>query len=128
MIVIIVGALVWGGPKWMAIKKHNQCAGRIDAKIRALIERRPATIIPQHWEKSVGWAVTANCNILCYKNTTYDAMRRFEEQLDEKLREDVDPATIEWIGDRLSETGLYGRSYMTNWRAQWKALQQPLEP
>ena len=51
-------------------------------------------------------------------------MCQFEEQLDEKLKGDVDLSTIEWIGDRLAETSPHGQQYMKNWREQWKALQE----
>lgn len=123
-LILIVSFLVWGAPKWVAIKSYNQCSQRIGGKICSLEKRRPATVNPQLWEECVGWASTAQGNI-CYseEHASYGAMCRFEQQLDEKLKEDVDLATIMWIGDRLAETGPHGQQYMANWRKQWAALQ-----
>ena len=49
-------------------------------------------------------------------------MCRFEEQLDEKLKGEVDLATIEWIGECLAETGPHGRQYMETWRESWESI------
>ena len=105
--------------------RYNHCSLRIRQKIEALNDRRPAAVNPKLWEESVGWLVTAHCNI-CFseESTSYEAMCQFEEQLDEKLKGDVDLGTIEWIGDRLAETGPNGQRYMKNWKIQWNGFQE----
>ncbi len=45
----------------------------------------------------------------------------------EKLKEDVDLTTIEWIGERLAETGPHGQQYMKKWREQWKRMLEHAE-
>lgn len=51
-------------------------------------------------------------------------MCHFDEQLDEKLKGNVDLGTIEWIGERLAETGPHGQQYMAKWRKQWQDMQE----
>ena len=125
LLILIVGFGAWVGPTWVAMYRYSQRSHRIWEKLCNLERRRPTTVSPRLWEESVGWAVTAHGNI-CYseEHASYDAMCRFEKELDEKLEGDVDLGTIQWIGDRLAETGLHGQRYMTKWREQWKALQE----
>ena len=125
LLILLVGSLVWSVPRWVSLTRHVHCSQRIIKKIRSLEERRSATVSPRLWEECVGWAVTAHCNV-CFseEHASYEAMCRFEEQLDERLKEEIDLGTIEWIGDRLAETGPHGQQYMANWREQWKALQE----
>jgi hypothetical protein len=49
-------------------------------------------------------------------------MCRFDEQLTERLKGDVDLKTFEWIGDRLAETGPFGQHYMVKWRKQFPVV------
>jgi hypothetical protein len=128
-LIVVVGLLVWIAPKWVARNKYIHCSRRINEKIKSLDERRPATIDPRLWDDCVAWASIAHCNI-CFseEHASYEAMCRFEGQLDQKLKGEVDLATIEWIGDRLAETGPHGQRYMRDWREQWKArIQQAQE-
>jgi hypothetical protein len=123
--ILAIGLLAWIGSKAIPLYRYNQRSYRIREKIWALNERRPATVSPRLWKESVGWAVTAHCNV-CFseEHASYEAMCQFEERLDEKLKGDVNLGTIEWIGDRLAETGPHGQRYMGYWREQWKALQE----
>ena len=74
---------------------------RINEKICSLQERRPANVTAEAWSDCVAWASIAHCNI-CFseEHTSYEAMCRFEEQLDDQLRGEVDLNTFAWIGDR----------------------------
>jgi hypothetical protein len=125
LLLIGVGLAIWVGSKGVLVARYHRYSQRVSQKIEALDDRRPAAVSPELWEECVAWAVTAHCNI-CFseENTSYEDMCRFEEQLDEKLKGDVDLGTIEWIGDRLAETGPHGQRYMTNWKIQWNALQE----
>jgi hypothetical protein len=125
LLILGIGLLAWFGPKAISMARYNHCSLRIRQKIEALDGRRPAAVKPKLWEESVGWLATAHCNI-CFseEHASYEAMCRFEKQLDEKLKVDVDLGTIEWIGDRLAETGTHGQRYMTDWKIQWNALQE----
>jgi hypothetical protein len=52
-------------------------------------------------------------------------MRQFENDLDAKLKEDVDIDTLKWIGERLAKTGPNGAQYFpkVRWWEQWEAIQ-----
>jgi hypothetical protein len=129
LVILLAGASVWIGLKAIPMKQYSQRSFRIHEKIMALRDRRPASVSPQVWEECVGWIVTAQGNI-CFseEDASYRAMARFEEQLDEKLKGDVDLGTIEWIGDRLAETGPRGQQYIANWRDQWRAHYRSRKP
>jgi hypothetical protein len=47
-------------------------------------------------------------------------MRKFGQQLEEKLRGDIDATILEWIWDRLAETGPYGKYYTDRFREQFR--------
>jgi hypothetical protein len=123
--ILTVCLLAWIGWKGVPMYKYGQRSQRIWHRLYALKGRRPPSVSPRLWEESVGWAITAHCNV-CFSegHASYEAMCRFEEQLDEKLEGEIDLGTIEWIGDRLSETGPHGQRYMANWRLQWRELQE----
>ncbi len=123
--VLAICLLAWVGWRVFPLYRYGQRSQRIWEKLYALKQRRPPNVTPRLWEESVGWAVTAHSNI-CFSegHASYEAMCRFEEQLDEKLKGEVDLATIQWIGDRLAETGPHGQRYMGEWRKQWKTLQE----
>ena len=52
-------------------------------------------------------------------------MCRFEKQLDDKLKGDVDLTTFVWIADRLAETGPPGKEYISRWRKQLNLRLRP---
>ena len=101
--------------------RYNRGSHRINQKILALEGRRPADVSAKLWDECIAWASIAHGNI-CFseEHASYRAMCRFEEQLDEKLKEDVSLSTIAWIGERLAETGPHGQQYMRTWRKQWE--------
>lgn len=101
-IACCVGAIA---PKYRYSHRYH----RILNKLQALQEQRPEGVDAQSWNECTAWASIGFANICFSKpHTSYEAMSRFEDQLDEKLKEKVDLATIAWIGDRLAETGPHG--------------------
>ena len=125
LVIVGVGFLVWIASNAVPQMRYNQRSHRINEKIIALRERQPPNVSERLWTECVAWASIAHCNI-CFSegHTSYEAMCRFEEQLDEKLQGEVDLDTIEWIGERLAETGPHGRQYMNKWREQWKSMHE----
>ncbi len=125
LVIVPVGLLTWIGRRAFLLSRYNRRSDEIRQKIQALRDRRPEAINPEFWEKCLAWAGIAEGNI-CFseEHVSYERMCRFEEQLDEKLKEPVDLGTIEWIGDSLAETGPHGQQYMTIWRKQWQAIEK----
>jgi hypothetical protein len=108
--------------------RYNRRSHRMNEKICSWEKRRPANLSAELWSECIAWASIAQGNI-CFseEHTSYEAMCRFEKQLDEKLSEDVDLTTLKWIGDRLAETGPHGQRYMSRWTEQWNAILQRVE-
>jgi hypothetical protein len=129
LLILAIGSLLWMASVVVPLARYNQRSQRINGKINSLELRRPANVSVESWRNCIAWASIAHCNI-CFseEHTTYEAMCRFEEQLDNKLKGDVDQNTIAWIGDRLTETGPHGQQYMTKWWEQWKATLQQADP
>lgn len=128
ILIITAGISAWFVARAIPLIRYNHRSQGINEKIKALAGRRPANVSPELWQECVAWASIAEGNI-CFseKHASYETMCRFERQLDEKLKNDIDLATIEWIGDRLAETGPHGQQYMAKWREQWKAMQKQLK-
>ncbi|HVV99144.1 MAG TPA: hypothetical protein VHB77_02320 [Planctomycetaceae bacterium] len=127
VVCVPLGYSIWYGQQMLHMARYGHRSQRINDKIAALEDRKPHDVSEKMWEECVAWASIAHCNI-CFSegHASYEAMCRFEQQLDAKLEEDVNLATIEWIGDRLAETGPHGRTYMTKLPIQWKQTLQEL--
>ena len=115
----------------VAIKVNQQQAffrehHRIADALRSLKDRRPAGANRRGWGEGIGWTVTAHCNIFFAPSPdTYDAMSRFGRALDEKVQGEVDVNAIEWLWDRLAESGPDGKRYTDNFRSSMReALRQ----
>ena len=122
LIVVLTASFIW------IEDRYYRRSRAINMKICSLEKRRPAHVSAEIWSECVAWASIAHGNICFSKeHTDYEAMCRFERQLDDKLKEDVDLTTLEWIGDRLAETGPHGQQYMDKWREQWKSILQRVE-
>ena len=128
LLILFIGVVVWVA--WTAIPqmRYNQRSRRINQKIADLRAQQPPDVRADLWNECIAWASIAHCNI-CFSegHTTYEAMVRYEEDLEEKLEGDVDLTTIEWIGERLAETGPHGQQYMEKWRKQWQSMIQHAE-
>ncbi len=128
LLILFIGVVVWFA--WTAIPqmRYVQRSRRINQKIADLRAQQPPDVRADLWNECIAWASIAHCNI-CFSeyHASYEAMCRFEEQLDEKLKEPVDLTTIVWIGERLAETGPHGQQYMKKWREQWKSMLQHAE-
>lgn len=125
-LLMVAASLSGPASKFVSEVQHNQRIRQINDKIVALESRRPADVSPELWSKCIAWASIAHCNICFSKqHTGYEAMCEYEKELDEKLKGDIDLSTIRWIGERLSETGPHGLSYMTtrmHWFDQWNQI------
>src|SRR5690606_17197993 len=79
--------LVWTVLRIAPTIRYNQRSYRINQKIWALEARRPPEISEKMWSECIAWASIAHGNI-CFSegHTSYQAMCKFEKQLDEKLK------------------------------------------
>src|SRR5262245_5625588 len=118
------GVVVWIASEIIPRSRYGYASERIRSKIASLRQRRPADVDAKQWDECVDWAVTAHCNI-CFSegHTSFQEMRRFEADLDEKREGPVDLNTLKWIGERLERTGPHGQQYFVKvrWWEEWEA-------
>jgi hypothetical protein len=80
--------------------------------VAQLPERRPEKVDTEAWEVATSWAITAYANV-CFsaEHVPIDELRRFRVDVEKRLAADVDLMTIDWIWQRLAETGSHGQQY-----------------
>lgn len=118
--VIAAGVLIWIASEIIPRSRYGNVTGRINEKICSLIERSPNGVDEKDWIECVMWASIAHCNI-CFSegHTSFEAMRRFERELDEELQGHVGPDTMRWIFGRLAATGPTGHTYIEGFKVHW---------
>jgi hypothetical protein len=123
-LAIVAAVLAWGAAKVIPLRRYNLRSQSINAKICALQERRPVNVSEKLWEDCIAWTSIAHCNV-CFSegHTKYEAMLRYEQDLDEKLKGQVDLDTLKWIGARLEKSGPHGQHYFVKvkWWEQWES-------
>jgi len=128
----VVSVACFGSALWylVPIKRYGDTANRINAKIVSLRDRRPLAVDQQRWNECVTWASIASINIFVSETiTSCEAMRRFEQELDEKLKVAVDGRTIKWVFDNLTGVSPRGEEYMSRFRANWdRSLREVAQP
>ena len=126
LLIAMACALVDPVSQWRSQRRYNHKSGQIQEKINTLRSQKPDSISEEMWNECLDWAGIAHVNI-CFseRHAPYEALCRFEKQLDEKLKQQIDLSTIEWIGKRLEETGPHGHRYMntsTQWWKEWEYI------
>jgi hypothetical protein len=93
-----------------------------DELFRQLSNRRPSNIDVQTREIATNWATTAYRNI-CFgeAQTPLQELKRFCKDLEARLQGRVDLTTIDWIWERLGQTGPYGNEYRLRFEPQYHA-------
>ncbi len=96
--------------------------------VTQLVDRRPADVNAAVWEVATSWAITAYANV-CFsdEHVPIDEHRRFRVDSEKRFEGDVNLATIDWVWQRLGETGPHGAQYRDRFEPQYrenlKALQ-----
>jgi hypothetical protein len=119
--LVVAVILCWCAWQVWTLHRYGSRSRAIREAINSLRHRRPVNISERAWEEGVGWTITAHVNVcLSPGHTSYEAMDRYGRDLDEKLNGAVDADTLDWIWDRLAETGPHGKSYTTRFRSDMK--------
>jgi hypothetical protein len=89
--------------------------------VTQLVDRRPADVPPAVWEEATTWAITAYANV-CFSEShvPLDELRRFRVDSEERFEGEVNLATIDWVWQRLGETGPHGRQYRDRFEPQYR--------
>jgi hypothetical protein len=94
---------------------------KMEHLLDTLPERRPEAVSDKTWDAAVRWTGIASANV-CFSTShvPLPEMKRFVKCLEKRMSEPVDLDTIEWIWDRLDETGPHGKRYVANWRPEYR--------
>lgn len=97
--------------------------------VNQLRHLRPPDVDAETWEMASGWAITAYCNV-CFSpdHVPHDELRRFRAELEAKLQGPVDLATIDWVWERLGQTGPSGLSYKQRFEPQYRESLEAMRP
>ena len=95
-------------------------ARRMNDLVHTLPARRPDGVSEKSWEVAVNWVHTAVNNV-CFSATHVPLveMKRFVNDLESRLSGRVDLDIVNWIWDRLEQTGPHGKQYVANWRQEF---------
>jgi hypothetical protein len=108
---------------------YNSRSREVGRLLLSLHSRCPRGIPPQNWEEAVNWTATAQCNTFFSPSHASKAdLDQFGRDVEDRLRGPVGVDTIEWIWDRLAETGPTGREYVERFRPEmreWLYLTPP---
>lgn len=74
----------------------------------------PDGVNERQWTAATDWAITAYHNV-CFSEShvPLKASLQFSQDLKEKLKDEIDLSTIEWIWNRLAETSPHGHKYIS---------------
>jgi hypothetical protein len=120
-LVLLSLGLVLAG-RW--ILHHSEYAREQRAGYESVLqlrERRPADVSPDTWEWATNWAITAYANV-CFspEHVSLEELKRFRADLEERLRGPVNLGTVDWIWQRLGQTGPHGLSYQQRFEPQYR--------
>jgi hypothetical protein len=120
--VALVAACVIPAALWVSRQSdyfRDQRAGR--QQVVQLQQRRPADVDAETWEWATNWAITAYCNV-CFsqEHVSPEELRRFNADMAERLRGPVNLATVDWVWERLGQTGPHGLRYREQFEPQYR--------
>jgi hypothetical protein len=116
LVCLAVGLAVLGW-QWFVWQRYR---GRVDetrAKIESLHRRCPADVSPQQWEQAVGWTSNVICQIyFSPQHGDLESLQRLCQALDEKLAQEVDLETLQWVWEQCELAQGHGRGYAFQFR------------
>ena len=108
--ITMVATHVW--PLHLYAREKNAIRVALD-ELRQ--DRRPNTVDANVWEVATGWSITAYENI-CFSEdcVSITELKRFRTDVEDRFAGDVDLSTVDWLWQRLGETGQHGQEYRRN--------------
>jgi len=93
------------------IRSHNRGYERVQRALMSLKNRRPPEVSEQRWAYAVGWTLNALGNCGSYPAVGPYAMEGLADELEGKLRGEVDMGTIDRVWDEFVRISPVGKSY-----------------
>ncbi len=114
IVCLLAGAIWFIAP----LREMNFWNEGIVQKLEDVKASPPNGVTAEEWQFVVGWTQTAFPNVFYSPAHVADPERLvvFKRQLDWRLENDVDMATIRWIWDEMELIGKNGRTYAAGYR------------
>lgn len=126
VVFVLIGVLAIAAPVgirfWRLVSYARQ--QRIGAElIGSLHGRRPETIPKKTWEDATGWA-SISYNNVCFSEShvAFDELVRFNHDARLQLEGNVGLHSIDWVWERLAETGPHGKRYFEIFHPEYRSL------
>jgi hypothetical protein len=109
---VVLGVLLSCFARWYwaatgFIEKERQ----IKATVESLAKRRPHAMTRGQWGCAVAWTVNLVGNSGLQNESKLDDLSRFQRELDQRTKGEVDMATILWIWDQHAKLTRAGKEY-----------------
>ncbi len=103
---------------WEPVFRFRHTYDKIYTAVDNLVDRRPKGVTIKQWENAISWTLNDIGNCLCQPDYIKDMKRlyNFADQLDEKLKNEVDMSTIDWIWDEIAIISTGGQQYSEKYR------------
>ncbi|MGA2061743.1 MAG: hypothetical protein ABSG67_14755 [Thermoguttaceae bacterium] len=103
---------------WEPVIRFRHTYDKIGTAVENLANRRPKGVTVKQWETAISWTHNDIGNCLCQPDYIKDMKRfyNFADQLDEKIKDEVDLSTIDWIWDEISVISTIGQLYSDKYR------------
>jgi hypothetical protein len=89
----------------------HRVSRQIEATIDSLAPRCPPSVRKDQWEIAIWWTSNLTGNSSLWAEGDLDDLRRFQRELEEKAKGEVDMTTIFWIWDQHARLTPSGRKY-----------------
>lgn len=120
--LIVVGVLIcaagwfyhWS-EQYRALNRWNE---KIIAKLESAKTQTPVEVSAEKWLFVVSWTQTAMPNVFYSPDYIVDQKKfeTFQEELDAKLRNEIDLATIDWIWSNIRNLSKNGQTYAAGYQ------------
>lgn len=108
VLCVLLSCYVWFRK---AVVEPRERAGQIKTIIDSLAAKCPSSITSDQWEIAMWWTHNLTGNSSLKEEAKLDDLRRFQNELEEKSRGDVDMTTIFWIWDQHAKLTPAGERY-----------------
>ena len=121
VLAAVMPFIAWFALRFWSLFAYAQEQHAMRDLVEQLPNRRPPGVSVAAWDVATGWAITA-CGNVCFSEgyVPIDELRRFRVDVEKRLKAEVDLTTIDWIWQRLGETGPHGQQYRKRFEPEYR--------
>lgn len=121
LIAALVIAVVAGTRFWRLVSFARQKEVGV-VMIESLRDKRPSNTPIQNWDNAINWTITAYQNVFFSVDSVASGeLDDFTDEARTKFAGEVDTESLDWVWDRLAETGVSGKQYVDRFEPEYRA-------